>query len=482
MTKAKHAKKPATKKEEVDKDTNQEQEQEQQQDKMPDKIPDEFFKIINDFTQDISITFPEYSPIINKWWPTNTSLEGLSQEEQDQKSAALLEEKEAKTKKVFLHCLRVIPERFFDILYQNEQMFDEASDINTEFLPGIIFKYLWTCDISANTRATIWKYLQLMLFSIINSVKSSDDFGDTAKLFEAINENELKSKLEETLNHVQDMFNFSEQSDENDSQPNAGTGASAEEGVGDGAPEMPTAENIQDHIQKMMQGKLGKFAMELAEETAEELNLDMDNAASANDVFQKLFKNPGKLMSIVKNLGSKLDEKIKSGELKESELISESMEMLNNMKNMPGMNNMHEILSKMGMPGMAKGGKVNVNAMEAQMQKNLKMAQMKERMKKKATDKQMPTQMPTQTQMPKQPVLTDEQLFTIFSKGEKVERTPRGAKPPSTAQVTSAQVTSAQVTSAQVTPAQVTQEPASTNDENVATPVTKEKKKDKRKK
>ena len=461
MPKNKPAKQSASKKEE--------QQEEQHEEKVPDKIPDEFFKIINDFTQDISITFPEYSPIINKWWVSNAVTTGLTNEEILQKCAARMEEKEAKTKKVFLHCLRVIPERFFDILYQNEKMFDEGSDINTEFLPGIIFKYLWTCDISQTTRATIWKYLQLMLFSIINSVKSSDDFGDTAKLFEAINENELKSKLEETLNHVQDMFNFSGEGHEEEGEEE-GQEEDGEEG--EGAPEMPSAENIQEHIQKMMQGKLGKFAMELAEETAGELNLDMDNAASANDVFQKLFKNPGKLMGIVKNLGSKLDEKIKSGELKESELISESMEMLNNMKNMPGMNNMHEILSKMGMPGMAKGGKVNMNAMESQMQKNLKMAQMKERMKKKATAAQMPTHNNPKPKTNSAPGLTDEQLFTIFSKGDKVERTPRGARPPQ-APATDAPV---QVTAPVTAPAQVTAE------ETAATPVIKEKKKDKRKK
>lgn len=469
MPKNKSTKQSASKKEEKEKEKEQDTEEDP---KVPDKIPDEFFKIINDFTQDISITFPEYTPIINKWWISKSATTGLTDEEICQTCETRLEEKEAKTKKVFLHCLRVIPERFFDILYQNENMFDEGSDINTEFLPGIIFKYLWTCDISANTRATIWKYLQLMLFSIINSVKSSDDFGDTAKLFEAINENELKSKLEETLNHVQDMFNFSgegqeeEGSDEKEGKEGDGaSGSDGKEGEGaEGTNEMPSAENIQEHIQKMMQGKLGKFAMELAEETAGELNLDMDNEASANDVFQKLFKNPGKLMGIVKNLGSKLDEKIKSGELKESELISESMEMLNNMKNMPGMNNMHEILSKMGMPGMAKGGKVNMNAMESQMQKNLKMAQMKERMKKKATAAQTPS--PTQPKPTSAPGLTDEQLFTIFSKGDKVERTPRGAKPPS---APLAPVTAAP--SAPVTPATETVDP-----------VIKEKKKEKRKK
>ena len=44
-----------------------------------------------------------------------------------------------------------------------------------------------------------------------------------------------------------------------------------------------------------MNGKLGKLAMELAEETAKEMNLDMDNTGDAKDIFQKLFKNPSKM-------------------------------------------------------------------------------------------------------------------------------------------------------------------------------------------
>ena len=32
------------------------------------QVPEEFYKIINDFTKDILITFPEYSGIIARWW------------------------------------------------------------------------------------------------------------------------------------------------------------------------------------------------------------------------------------------------------------------------------------------------------------------------------------------------------------------------------------------------------------------------------
>lgn len=387
--------------------------------KAPDKVPDEFYKIIKDFTEDITTTFPEYKPIINKWWGTPSDIEDPQK---------ILEDKDNKTEFVFAHCLRVIPERFFDILYQNDSMFAQDSNINTEFLPGVVFKYLWSCDISDSTRETIWKYLQLILFSLLNSVKSSKDFGDSAKLFEAINEEELKSKLEETVNHMQNMF-------ENGDASSASSSSSSSENGGINMENMPSAESMHEHIQEMMKGNLGKLAMELAEEAAQDLNLDMENVSSANDAFKQMFKNPSKLMNIVKNLGSKLDAKIKSGEIKESELISEGMEMLNKMKSMPGMGNMQEMFAKMGMPGMPTGkGKVNVNAMESQMQKNFKMAQMKERMRKKAEENKSTSSSSTANATANAnataTALTDEQLISVFSKGEKSEKTPRGAKAP----------------------------------------------------
>ena len=35
-----------------------------------------------------------------------------------------------------------------------------------------------------------------------------DSFKDTAKLFEAIDENEFRTKIEETVTQMQDIFNF----------------------------------------------------------------------------------------------------------------------------------------------------------------------------------------------------------------------------------------------------------------------------------
>ena len=206
--------------------------------------PEEFYKIINDFIGDILITFPEYSGLISRWW--NRPSDTPSMEEESKKKETLF---------IFRHCVKAFPERFFDILYKNVEIFKEESEINTVFLPGIVFKQIWNLDISDNTKDTIWKYLQLILFSVIGSVNSSSDFGDTAKLFEAINEEELKKKLEETLNGMNNLFDTPKM-DASFNKVNMEN--------------IPNAEQLHEHINSMMGGKLGKLALELAEDTARE--------------------------------------------------------------------------------------------------------------------------------------------------------------------------------------------------------------------
>ena len=83
------------------------------------------------------------------------------------------------------------------------------NDIDLHFLPNIDFKEVWKQDLSEKTRLIIWKYLQLICFSVINNQNDSSSFGDTANLFEAINEDELKRKLEETMEQMSGIFDMS---------------------------------------------------------------------------------------------------------------------------------------------------------------------------------------------------------------------------------------------------------------------------------
>ena len=400
------------------------------------KIPEEFTKIIKDFIGDIKSTFPEFNPLIAKWWKDKSYFDYIEDIEEREKA---YENNEKETVVFLFHfCQKKYPPKFFEILYQNSELFsDDDSTSDTEFLPHIHFKNLWNFDITDKTRETIWKYLQLILFSVIGSLDNRDAFGESAKLFEAINEDEFKSKLEETISKMQELFNLSEDSPENQNSsssipetPDFDNGINMEN--------MPNANDIHEHINEMLGGKLGNLAREIAEETAANLNMDMENVTDMKDVFNKLIKNPTKLMGLVKNVGDKLDSRIKSGEIKESELIAEASEIMNKMKNMPGLGDIQAMLSKMGMGGFGggKGGKMNTGAMEAQLNKNMKAAQLKEKIRAKAeanrVQKELAKQAQTQAQaqaQSKTKTLTDEQIISIFSTGEKVERTPRGTIP-----------------------------------------------------
>jgi hypothetical protein len=403
------------------------------------KIPEEFTKVIKDFVGDLRITFPEYEPLINKWWKSSSSFNNIEDEEERQKT--IQQSETASTKLLFTFCKKKLPPRFFDILYQSDDMFKEDSTIDTEFLPHIYFKNLWQFDITQKTRDIIWKYLQLILFSIVGSLENKDAFGDSAKLFDSLDQDDFKTKLQETLSKMQGMFDFGATK----SGGSEGAGEGAGEGTGLGSninmENMPNADELHDHITGMLDGKLGKLAREIAEETAANFNMDMENSTDMNDVLTKLMQNPTKLMGLVKNVGDKLDTRIKSGEIKQSELIAEATEIMNRMKNMPGMGNIQSMLSKMGMGDLANmanmanmgnlGGKVDVGAMEAQLNRNMKLAQTKERIKAKAEASQKARnsqQIPLPT--PVQPVISDEELIKIFSTGEKVDKTPRNTVQP----------------------------------------------------
>ena len=386
-------------------------------------VPEEFIKVIRDFIYDLNTTFPEYNNFIDKWWKSKEHFNYI--DEEDERIKAYEKSEKSSAKLLFDFCKKKLPPRFFDILYQNDEIFKEDSEVDTEFFPKIHFKNLWQSDISDKTKETIWKYLQLMLFSVVGSLDNKDAFGDTAKMFEAINEEEFKNKLQETLSQIQGVFDMSG----GDIPTNLGEGLNPSD--------LPNAEEINEHITGMLDGKIGQLAKEIAEETAANLNMDFEDATDMKDIFTKLMKNPTKLMSLVKTVGDKLDNKIKSGELKESEMIQEATELMNKMKNMPGMGNLQSMLSKMGMSGMAGLGKMNTGAMESQMNSRLKMAKTKERIRAKAeanakakAEAQLAAKMASQIAANQnQPKISDEELLKFMNSEEKIERTPRGAKP-----------------------------------------------------
>ena len=62
------------------------------------------------------------------------------------------------------------------------------------------------------------------------------------------------------------------------------------DGMGVPSNNLPNAEELHNHINGMMEGKLGCLAKEISEETAKDLDINMEDATSVNDVVKQLFK------------------------------------------------------------------------------------------------------------------------------------------------------------------------------------------------
>lgn len=392
----------------------------------------EFSKIIKDLINDINLTFSD--KVTNKI--TNNKELNIIYNLDLSKYEDNIDDKEElqAVTNIYNYCKTVYPERFFDILYQNDEIFNNT--LNTSFLPDIDFSELYFDTTSSQTKETIWKYLQLILFSIITSIDNKDYLGNNAQLFEAINSDEFKNKLEDTMKEMEKLFNFKNFENMNNTSDNINSNNdfndismngfnfneflnsmtndtsnnafdfknqnfqdffnsmkndNSNNNFGNNAnfDNLPNTETIHDHINNLINGKIGSLAKELAEEATAELDIDPENVNDVNDVFKQLFKNPGKLMGLVNNIGKKLDSKMKDGSLKESELLEEASSIFKNMKNMPGMNNFDELFKSMNLDQfMPKGAKFNKNAFQNMMDTNIKMSKMKERMKKKAENKQ----------------------------------------------------------------------------------------------
>ena len=307
-------------------------------------IPTNFKSTISDFISDLSTTFPEHMHLWDKW---STMDDEIYQE-------------------LFDYCLLVYPERFFDILYQND-IFEDDSNVNTLFLPEVEFKILFKSEgVTEQTKQTIWKYLQLILFSVVGNVKDKNIFGDTANMFEGIGEEELEGKMKETMENIGDFFKnmgLDEKADES-----AGETTEKEEFKFDKMEGMPDLGNLQEHLKGLFDGKIGKLAKELAEELSKDLpsmlEMDENENTTTQDVLKNMMKNPKKMMNMIKTVGDKIQTKMDDGEISKDELMSEASGIMSKMKEMGGTSEFNKILKKFaGGMGMGKGAKVNTAAL-----------------------------------------------------------------------------------------------------------------------
>lgn len=358
-------------------------------------VLDKFKICIIDFTADLSITFPEYKFLWQKWQHPQ-----LPEEEWE-----LLME----------YCKQLYPERFFDLLYKNEEIFSlsgttTVSDVNSDsdddaetatdkdvfFLPGVDFKKLYNCKgVTENTKESLWKYLQMILFLIMKTVDAASAFGETEDLFSGVNEEDLQEQMKNTLENLADFFQKEDDvaesqpegpSEESHEKANTGHGQPRPEGRGPTAGlngGIPDAEELNAHIKKLMGGKIGKFAEEIMAEynkDLEEVIGDVKNAKSMRDVVGHMFKNTKKMKELLKKIQDKFKAKMDSGEISKNDVMKETKELFGKLKGMKNGKEMNQYMKTMmsqmgGMAGMAggmnfgKNTRMDLGAMERMIKK-----------------------------------------------------------------------------------------------------------------
>lgn len=408
------------------------------------ELPENFVSVMKDFTSDLRTTFPEHGHI---WWIYGE------------------ETSDAGWKDLYDYCLKVYPERFFDILYQNEDIFKEESEANVDFIPRVNFKKLYYGEgVSEQTQQTIWKYLQLILFMVIGNVKDKSEFGSTMNLFEGIDETELQEKMTEAMSGLGDFFkNIEKNIDKEDNHD--GDDDVKEQGEkmfnkifeefekhGGKMPDMsempempempnmgsmPNPEDLHSHLKGLFGGKLGSLAQELMEELTEDLKEslgidpnELEQSSNPTDVLKKLMRHPDKLMKLVKKIQNKFQDKMNSGDLSQEDIMKEAGDMLRKMKEMGGnskqMNEMFRNMAESMGGSMGKNMKVDTNRLDRMMKmqdtKDRLRAKVEKRRQEKENDQytleqtQNPNQYvyrPTDGEKAEKTVLTDEQIQKI---------------------------------------------------------------------
>ena len=426
-----------------------------------------FYKIFKDLIIDLDISFKDklgvviqankdYQNIINYCLPNYIDNMNADEYVNSIELTSLSNDFMESLNNVYEYCKRTFAIRSIDILYQNEDIFlnksnvkvdDENSPIiNTMFLPDIEFSELYYDDTSEQTKQTLWKYLQLILFNIITTIDDISFFGDSLELLKIIDGEKFSSKIQSTIEELANIFSHKEKSEAKDdiakddltnatpdfaklfdvsnnpfnmfasmlndlpenldnnesstsnnesstsnnesSSSNNESSSSNNKSSNNNDYNIPDKDELFSHINKLINGKIGSLAKEIAEETTKDMAIDTENITDVNDVLKGFMKNPTKLLGLISKISNKINSKMKDGSLKESELLEEATSIFKNMKDMPGMGNFNDIFKSMNLDQfMPKGGKINPGAFQNMMEQNVNMSKMKERMRKKAESK-----------------------------------------------------------------------------------------------
>ena len=319
---------------------------------------DEFNSIIHEFYKNLSITFHEKN--INNNNDINI---------------------------IYKYCYDIFPKYFSEILYHDEKIFENELYL----LPNINISELMNDDkLSDNSKKIIWKYLQMILFHIVEQIKQ--DKGEPLV-------NDFSSKIEESIEEIKSMFNQEDISGIYDSMMNDTSNNFTDNG------------NLKSNLDKIMKGKIGSIAKEIANETTKEFGGDNEEEA-----MKQLFENPKNLFGLVHKLGDKLNDKELVNEImNDKDILGNMTNIVKDMENMPMMKQM---MKQMGM-----NGKMDFNSMNQKFQQTNKRDKMKEKLREKLEKSRQEASSTVESDATLEKV--DEHTYTFKSKSKRKKKNNR---------------------------------------------------------
>ncbi len=268
-----------------------------------------------------------------------------------------------------------------DIANKDEIIFSEEIKI----LKGVNFNSIWNMDdLTDENRNIIWNYLHTLYIFAYEYVKEVDLKNLLKELKNMHSDNEsLDQETKTLLNIVDSLTNkYKDHIEEIDESDNS------------------EKNNMSFELPGIFNGAIGNLAKEIAEEIdVNSIDLDDPSALLKNllsgDFDQE--NDESGLMGLVKNISEKIQNKITTGDINESDLVSDAEKVMNNFSSgkngMPDLGNLGN-LGNMGDFGsmfnniMSNMNNVQRGAAKTNISRQQTSLETKNRLKKKLEEKQ----------------------------------------------------------------------------------------------
>ena len=242
------------------------------------------------FVNSIKDTFPEYKDVLTEYY------------------SDLINNETCNDDKYVKRFMKKMKEYKSQISKKDELIFSESIFV----LKNVDFKNIWeNSELSANNKNQIWEYLQTMYVLGETIISDSDRVQRLVKNFQRLKNND-EDNTDDITDEDKDMIEMLKNLSQNQEKS-----------------ENPLPESF------FKDGMIGKLAEDLTKEiNIDDLNLNMENTNSVDDVFSNLMGNgnPMKFMNLLQKVGQNIESKISSGQVNQDKLVEEAQSMMSSLQ------------------------------------------------------------------------------------------------------------------------------------------------------